>query len=277
MDDLDRLYSRLIHNVRGGFPELLGRTFEVSQIYQQIVPYRTNRRELCFDSNDEYELALLQLLAGLRGYVTGDAELQKAMRLELASPNPDLSAFRVYATSVIALAPDAVRAFDRLPPSEAAMGRGAGGVSSPSPSELAVMAARATEAVDITDAGPLSLPTAQAPAPESSSLSLRPSSGPPPLRRPAPVGDSALSRPERAPSDRSLLSGERSMSAPSPSPSRASVGDSCRYCSGMLPDGRRVTFCPGCGHNLTVQHCPACATELEVGWKFCITCGREVG
>jgi predicted amidophosphoribosyltransferase len=37
-----------------------------------------------------------------------------------------------------------------------------------------------------------------------------------------------------------------------------------------------VTFCPSCGHNVTVQHCPACATELEVDWKFCITCGRGI-
>jgi uncharacterized Zn finger protein (UPF0148 family) len=39
-----------------------------------------------------------------------------------------------------------------------------------------------------------------------------------------------------------------------------------------------VVFCPHCGHNLTVKHCPACKAELEleIGWKYCITCGREV-
>jgi predicted amidophosphoribosyltransferase len=37
-----------------------------------------------------------------------------------------------------------------------------------------------------------------------------------------------------------------------------------------------VTFCPYCGENLTVRRCPACSTELEAGWRFCITCGREV-
>lgn len=53
-------------------------------------------------------------------------------------------------------------------------------------------------------------------------------------------------------------------------------GGTCRFCNGSLPGGRRITFCPHCGQNLTVQHCPACGTELEMGWKFCTTCGRSV-
>ena len=52
-------------------------------------------------------------------------------------------------------------------------------------------------------------------------------------------------------------------------------GGSCQYCSGVLPEGRRISFCPHCGQNLTIIHCPACSTELEVGWRFCTTCGRE--
>jgi hypothetical protein len=56
----------------------------------------------------------------------------------------------------------------------------------------------------------------------------------------------------------------------------AAVGGRCRYCSGTLPDGRQLTFCPHCGQDLTVQQCPACSTELELGWKFCTTCGRGV-
>lgn len=254
MDELDRLYRRMVDNVRAGFPELLARAFEVSQVYQQIVPYRTNRRELGFDSNDEYDLALMQLLAGLRGYLTGDAELQQAMRHELASSNPDLAAFRVYATSAISLSPDALRAMEQQPPTRSVSREGSGGAPTPhvSPGELAVMAARATEAVDVTVGGPLV-------APPASAVINHPAANPAPQTH------------------RSLFAPDQSMTAPRSSPSRANAGESCRYCSGSLPEGRRVTFCPGCGHNLTVQHCPACATELEVGWKFCITCGREVG
>ena len=53
-------------------------------------------------------------------------------------------------------------------------------------------------------------------------------------------------------------------------------GEICRYCTGTLPEGRSAMFCPHCGQNLTIQHCPACGTELELDWKYCITCGRGV-
>ena len=56
----------------------------------------------------------------------------------------------------------------------------------------------------------------------------------------------------------------------------AHAASACRYCGQPLPDGRRITFCPYCGNNVTVLQCPACSTELEVGWKFCITCGRAM-
>ena len=101
MDELDRMYRRLVQNVRAGFPDLLTRAFEVSLLYQQIIPYRLNRRELGLDSNDEYELALLRLLSGERGLVTGDEEMQRALRAELESPNPDLSAFRARGARMI--------------------------------------------------------------------------------------------------------------------------------------------------------------------------------
>jgi hypothetical protein len=64
--------------------------------------------------------------------------------------------------------------------------------------------------------------------------------------------------------------------APSARPAPSVVGGgSCRYCGSALPEGRQVTFCPNCGQNVTVIQCPACSTELELGWKFCITCGRS--
>jgi len=53
-------------------------------------------------------------------------------------------------------------------------------------------------------------------------------------------------------------------------------GVQCGYCGGDLPVGRTVIFCPHCGQNVGVMHCPVCGTELDVGWRFCITCGREM-
>jgi hypothetical protein len=68
--------------------------------------------------------------------------------------------------------------------------------------------------------------------------------------------------------------------APARRPSRPvtipDAGQECPHCKGALPAGRAITFCPHCGQDLTVQHCPACGSELEQGWKFCVTCGRAV-
>jgi hypothetical protein len=52
------------------------------------------------------------------------------------------------------------------------------------------------------------------------------------------------------------------------------AGERCRVCNEELPPGRPVTFCPHCGQNVTTINCPACGSELEVGWKFCPVCGR---
>lgn len=52
-------------------------------------------------------------------------------------------------------------------------------------------------------------------------------------------------------------------------------GDDCTYCGGGLPIGRRIRFCPHCGLDLTVRQCPACSTELDREWRFCVTCGRQ--
>ena len=50
----------------------------------------------------------------------------------------------------------------------------------------------------------------------------------------------------------------------------------CRYCGGRVPEGRRITFCPHCGLDMTKRQCPACSTELDASWRFCVTCGRGV-
>jgi len=55
------------------------------------------------------------------------------------------------------------------------------------------------------------------------------------------------------------------------------AGERCRVCNEELPAGRPVTFCPHCGQNVTTKNCPACGSELEVGWKFCPVCGRPAG
>jgi hypothetical protein len=86
-------------------------------------------------------------------------------------------------------------------------------------------------------------------------------------RPPAQVGRS--NTPTVATKENRMPPGQRTTNA-------AALGGKCRYCHGVLPDGREITYCPHCGQDLTVHHCPACSSELQVGWKFCVTCGRSV-
>ena len=97
----------------------------------------------------------------------------------------------------------------------------------------------------------------------------------------APTPMTAQQAPRRAaPIASSVTTGPRPAASPGAGGARGTqtivpqAGEQCRYCNGVLPAGRRITFCPHCGQNLTVVNCLACGTELELGWKFCTTCGR---
>ncbi len=103
MDDLDRLHRRLVHNVRTTRPEYLKIPFSVRELYEQIVPYRHNRRELAIETNDDYETAVARLLSGERGYVTADPVMQESLRRELASPTGDPGVFKDYADASLTL------------------------------------------------------------------------------------------------------------------------------------------------------------------------------
>jgi hypothetical protein len=225
MDELDRMYRRLVHNIRAGFPDLLTRPFEVAAVHQHLIPYRLNRRELGLDTAEEYEMNLTRLLSGARGLLIVDPEMQSALRAELEAPNPDLSAFRAFATAQVSLAPDALRMLESRPSPAA----------NPAASQMAQrdtsrveFAARATEEMRASGAPPAPVPPEPVPAPVIGSTGMQ-----------SPHGN-------------------------------------CRFCDGELPDGRDVHFCPHCGQNLTVKQCPACSTELEAEWQFCISCGRQV-
>ena len=228
MDDLDRMFRRLIHNIRNGYPEYLTRPFEVAELYQTLIPYRHNRRELGMETAQDYELALCHLLAGERGYLVGDDLMQEALGGELGSPNPNTAMFREFAATRVALSPEALRRYDQL----------------------------------MADAGSTPPPPG---APASTVRMVSPASpGAPPVSEPA-AGAVAPANPDAA----------GGTSVWTQTTSTGAAEQACRYCGGTLPNGRRVVFCPHCGQNLTVQRCPACSTELELDWKFCITCGRD--
>ena len=103
MDDLDRLYQRLVHNIRFRSPEYLTVPFTVQDLYETLVPYRHHRRELGIETNQDYETAIARLLSGERGYVRTDPELQDKLKKELGSVNPDAEIFRDAAGTRVSL------------------------------------------------------------------------------------------------------------------------------------------------------------------------------
>jgi len=338
MDDLDRIFRRLLQNLRGNYPQYLSNPFSTEELYQVVVPYRHNRQELGIDTNQDYEMALMRLLSGERGYLVVDRDVREALTQELESSNPDTSLFRAFndrsvtvSTDAVALLDPATRASDDAriaapaqparqqgnppsrsssstrpaaasstrpaaassqPPSRARSG-GMGTPPAPSLSAAMPVAGMPLPPAPTRQAGTQSSPYAPTPEPIIAPPPPRASAPPPratPVAAPAmtsnPAGRGASGNPGHGtPTPSPTFTGFRAGPTPSPtsdmastrrSISAAAIGGRCRYCSGTLPDGRQLTFCPHCGQDLTVQQCPACSTELELGWKFCTTCGRGV-
>ncbi|HKP16688.1 MAG TPA: zinc ribbon domain-containing protein [Gemmatimonadaceae bacterium] len=246
MDDVERMYRHLVRAIRSNSPQLLTQPFQVADLYATILPYRLHRRDLGLETNQDYEMAMLELLSGARGYLVVEDRMRDVLGASLKSSNPDPQLIREFASTRVSLSPDGLRQYD--------------------PDALAAATATAqTAPAGVPAADTESVPgrvAAGGTAPASSARSARAAASP--SAPPAPRSGTAAS--PSAPS------------AATRRPSRpitiAPTGESCPHCKGELPAGRQINFCPHCGQDLTIQHCPACGSELEHGWKFCVTCGR---
>lgn len=102
MDALDRMFHTLVRALRTSHPPGLA-TFTAGELHDQILPYRHFRRELALDTNGEYELTLMQLLTGARGYLDVDERLRDTLKKELATPKPDPARLREVADAQVAV------------------------------------------------------------------------------------------------------------------------------------------------------------------------------
>lgn len=108
--DVEHLFQGLVEVLAERDPGRLHSSFQVAELYQQIIPYRVYRSRLGFDTNQDYEGAVLGLLGGLGNYAAVEPpEAQETLAAEAASPNPDLSLFHEFAGARVRLNPARVR------------------------------------------------------------------------------------------------------------------------------------------------------------------------
>jgi hypothetical protein len=108
MDALDQMFRVLVRTLRAKQPALLTAPFTVAELYQQILPYRHFRRELALETNQEYELTLMELLSGAHGYLDVDEQLRDELGQELKAPSPEPSRVREFADAHVAIKPAAL-------------------------------------------------------------------------------------------------------------------------------------------------------------------------
>jgi hypothetical protein len=103
MDPIDRMFNVLVRTLRAKQPALLKSPFTVSELYQHILPYRHFRRDLEMETNQEYELVLMQLLSGARGYLDVDERLRDGLTKELNGMSPEPARVRDYADAHVSV------------------------------------------------------------------------------------------------------------------------------------------------------------------------------
>src|ERR1044071_958464 len=107
LETVDRMFRVLVRTIRAKHPSFITEPFTVADLQQQILPYRHFRRDLGLESNQEYELALMQLLSGAKSYVDTDQRLRDEFSRELASGSPQPSRIREFADARVWLNQDA--------------------------------------------------------------------------------------------------------------------------------------------------------------------------
>ena len=217
-DDLDRLFERLVTVLADDAPGRLAVPFAAAEVYERLVPYRSNRSILRVATHQDYEMAVLRLLAGERGYASLEpAEVREALEREAGEKNPDTGLFRQF--------PDAVLSLNRL---------------------AAERFLRGDRAFAPPSTPPLS--------PEPPDLAAGEDEEPGGSEK-APLAGAAFELAEQSESPRQ-----------------------CPYCGETLPGSRKVNFCPQCGQPPSGElRCPACGGEMDVGWRYCVSCGRATG
>jgi len=215
-DELDRLFARLVEALAEAGPGRLATPFVAAELYERLVPYRSNRARLNVATHQDYEMTVLRLLAGERGYAQLEPlDVREALEREIAATNPDAGLFRNFSDAQVMINRIAAERFLK----------GERVFAPPSPEPLETVDEEQDADAEAAEVNPTPLPPSHFSLDESETQTLQ-----------------------------------------------------CAYCGGTLPGARKVNFCPHCGQPPSGElRCPACGSEVDVGWTYCVSCGRSTG
>ena len=245
---LDPLFRLLARVLSASKPPRLHEPISINELMDAILPYRLVRRELGVDTSEDYETLILRLCAGEGGFVQADAATQAVLQAEAAKPLPDLALLRVYGEIHVVLRTDPLLAArdDRPEQRYAPPGHQA-----PAPLEE-------PEAVE-DEADEEEVPGVGEPETDTEDAWL-----------PDPVFEAnAAAVAERKPD----LPTEAAPTARPSDPEKLQVR--CPFCGGLLPARMIINFCPHCGMGQDVGTCRNCGADMDVGWRYCVSCGEE--
>lgn len=250
MDDVERLFKKLVDVLATTYPDRLHAPLEASEIYQRMIPYRRFRSVLKFDTNEDYEMAILRFLAGEHGYASVQpSQAQEELAAEASAINPNPSSIRDYAAVKVYLNAGEIRRLlderdSYAPPEE------------PIDEQVEDEADEQFEQ-QTYEAFAAQATTVREEEPED-----------PVADEPEAAETESHEEPESIQSD--LVFQLTSQTAAGTEEIEMT---SCLHCGAELPPARKVLFCPFCGHDQRMIECRSCGAELENDWKFCISCG----
>lgn len=241
MMPLDSLFRLLVRALSDETPPRLHQPISINELMDVVLPYRRVRRELGVDSAEDYETLLLRLCAGERAFVQADPATQAALQAELAKPLPDLGLLRVYGdTTVVLRSEPLITAMEERP--EERYAPPGGPASTPSP---------ATE----MEPEPMDAPG-------------------PPVEAPAARNDAWVPDPVfEANADAVTPHDPDPPAVPRAELDRTQAR--CPFCGGLVPPRMTINFCPHCGMGQDVGTCRACGADMDVGWRYCVSCGED--
>jgi len=241
MDDLDRLYHELVDSMRRERPAALLKPVAVFEVHEQLVPYRRVRNALGFRSNEDYEAALSRMLAGERGYLFAEGELQSELQTGLGELVADIRRYRSQPEARVWLNPE------KIPPP------GDIRYAPPEVRERTDWARAALDAElvasDVGEVGTVADPPLATAASEDSDRTI----------------------PDEVTADEATSGRSDSEATNELAPADAGV---CPECAEPLPEN--AAFCPFCGFPVSGE-CGSCGAPLKPTWRYCAACGRPRG